>query len=142
MHSIENTVELMLARIAEFGALVQTVGPESSKTAEAILPQLLLKAKQMEALFTMIDKLQTFVMAVGNSVEQMEERMEETEKAFNEANPTSLGRVLGAFKFRKGSEQHHKVMPEWRPVPIVESQELLELKIGLRQNFYASSTHK
>ncbi len=95
----------------------------------------------------------------------MEERTQETEKAFNELNPTSISRALGFFKWvlfffpkkerrermpcasswltvpsvpllkqRKAPEQHG-VMPSWRPVPIVNSDELLALKTNLNATF-------
>lgn len=42
---------------------------------------------------------QTFVHAVGNSVTQMEESMDESERLFDEVNPTSLTKALSFFKW-------------------------------------------
>jgi hypothetical protein len=157
MQSIERTIESMLTRLAELDALVNTVrhrhlhlccwhlllshlegqtSPEINATADAVLPLLAVKTKQLEAIFYMIEKLevlalsllrfalalcgskltrafvcvpphatsrranaQTFVQAVNNSVVQMEESVDESERLFSEVNPTSITKALGFFKW-------------------------------------------
>ena len=107
--------------------------PEINATADAVLPLLAVKSKQLEAIFYMIEKLevlalsllhlatrthprvrlcaantpplacanaeQTFVQAVNNSVVQMEESVDESERLFSEVNPTSITKALGFFKW-------------------------------------------
>lgn len=138
LQAIEQTIDSMLTRLAELDALINTTSPEIDSTADTVLPLLTVKTKQMEALFYMIEKLETFVQAVNNSVVQMEEAMDESERLFDEVNPTSIQKALSLFKWRPAGATHveqHKVMPPWKPVPIVDSDELLALKTNLNAQF-------
>ncbi|KAL6042069.1 biogenesis of lysosome-related organelles complex 1 subunit [Balamuthia mandrillaris] len=93
----------MLARLEEFTALLNSIGKEKDQITEKLIPLLLVKAKQLESLFTVIDTFQSYVDAVKNSVDQMEERVQKTEDKYNQLNPTSIGKVLGAFRLRSTS---------------------------------------
>lgn len=113
----------------------------------------------------------------------MEETMDQSERLFDEVNPTSITKALSFFKWVRvvqslpsipydhGSSrfhaclkpgyapddggahrthlhgvecmqrptatarEQHKVMPPWKPVPIVDSDELLALKTNLNAQF-------
>jgi len=140
LSAIEQTVESMLTRLAELDAFVNTISPEINATSDTVLPLLSVKTKQLEVIFSMVEKLETFVHAVNNSVAQMEESLDESERLFNEVNPNSITKALGFFKWRPSGASQHKVMPPWRPVPIVDSDELLALKTNLNAQFHDISS--
>eukprot|EP01087_Luapelamoeba_hula_P010574 TRINITY_DN2803_c0_g1_i1.p1 TRINITY_DN2803_c0_g1~~TRINITY_DN2803_c0_g1_i1.p1 ORF type:complete len:248 (-),score=72.64 TRINITY_DN2803_c0_g1_i1:81-824(-) len=132
--AVDSSVEKMLGRLEEFSNLVATIGPETQNTVDNLLPSLLIKTKQLELLFTMIDAMQHFVGGIKGSVDQMEERLTESEQHFNNLNPTTVSRLFNAFSWRK--PEPTGTMPAWKPVPIVESNEIVELKLKLLSIFF------
>ena len=96
---------------------------------------------------------------VKGLVDQLEARVQQTENAFNEINPTSLSRMWGALRFvstssrflscfviltrltlfifvQQKKQEHHVTMPEWQPVQTIDISELQELKVSLISIFF------
>jgi len=111
--TIDNNVETMLTKLDEFGALIDTVQSDVSKASQA-LGVLYDQSKQIESLFSVIDKLEVFVQQVKQSVDNMDEQITNVE-TFNRSKSFSKLLVL-PFGKKSAVEE----VPEFYKTEIVD----------------------
>ncbi|XP_053205332.1 biogenesis of lysosome-related organelles complex 1 subunit 4-like [Panonychus citri] len=78
----DNSIEENLIILEDFCALLDVIRNENTSRLEHLLPEIAEKSKQMETLFSKIDKLELFVKMVKDQVNQMEEELIKAEEIF------------------------------------------------------------
>ncbi|XP_010186676.1 PREDICTED: biogenesis of lysosome-related organelles complex 1 subunit 4-like [Mesitornis unicolor] len=93
IESLDKSLEDLLTRVDEFVAMLDMIRSDSSQVVNESLPQIYTKATEMRHIYRKIDKLETFVKMVGNSVAGLEERVIKAETDFG-AFPSTFKKLL------------------------------------------------
>lgn len=81
MATLESTVQGMLARLDEFGALASTIQNSTQQTKE-LSPDLLARAAELEALYVKIDRLEAYIAKMCEAMDALEDRQKEVKGVY------------------------------------------------------------
>ena len=89
------TIEDMLAKLEEFGGLVDLIRSDTSICQNDAMPLIQTKCKEMEVVFDKIDKLEKFVLLVKDNVSVMESELVKAEDQMGSFS--GLKKMLSSF---------------------------------------------
>eukprot|EP01088_Endostelium_zonatum_P010621 TRINITY_DN24138_c0_g1_i1.p1 TRINITY_DN24138_c0_g1~~TRINITY_DN24138_c0_g1_i1.p1 ORF type:complete len:186 (+),score=46.48 TRINITY_DN24138_c0_g1_i1:6-563(+) len=138
MATLAKGVKHMLTRLAEFNALLTTqIHGETSKSQD-LMPILYAKAKQLEFIYATIDKLEQFLIHVEKTVQELDNKISQTERIYSEieSGSSSFGKMLGALKLK--SEPEYTTLPQWEPVDVITHDQAVTLKSKLREEYLSN----
>ncbi|XP_006018225.1 breast carcinoma-amplified sequence 4 isoform X3 [Alligator sinensis] len=114
---VEETIEEMLIRLDEFCGMTDMIRSDTSQILDVSIPLVKAKVREMNNIYTKIDKLEAFVKMVGHHVSFLEEQVLEAEKTHGNF-PHSVRKLLQSatisiFKNKHTpSAQHTYDLPE------------------------------
>ncbi|XP_069476672.1 biogenesis of lysosome-related organelles complex 1 subunit 4 isoform X1 [Ambystoma mexicanum] len=125
MPTMEKSLEDLLTRVDEFVGMLDMVRSDSSQIVNESVPQIHMKAAEMKQIYRKIDRLESFVKTLGNSVALMEEQVTKAETKLGAfANP--LRTFLRTFStppfFSKSTTPRHQQTP-YEPPAIFRTED-------------------
>ncbi|XP_064456940.1 biogenesis of lysosome-related organelles complex 1 subunit 4-like [Ornithodoros turicata] len=107
-HALEEGIDDLLNRLDEFTGLLNMVRSDNTLCLAQTLPDIYAKSKEFEKVFKRIDALESFVGVVRESVDTMEEKVNEVENALGVNSVKKFLSSLPTPLFSKRSTQQYK----------------------------------
>ncbi|XP_030045963.1 biogenesis of lysosome-related organelles complex 1 subunit 4 [Microcaecilia unicolor] len=117
IETLEKSLEDLLTRVDEFVGMLDMIRNDSSQVVNESVPQIHAKAAEMRTVYRKIDKLETFVKTVGNTVSVLEEQVSQAETDLG-AFPSPLRKFIHSIsvppflsKFSSTRQQQTQYVP-------------------------------
>jgi len=90
----------MLAKLDEYGAVLDTTKVDTQRTWGVMLPRLIHNAQQMEVTFRLVDELELYVYNAGEAMKRLEHRVGAMEEEVTGGDSVQ-SKVMSFFKQAK-----------------------------------------
>ncbi|CAN7997289.1 unnamed protein product [Ixodes pacificus] len=125
-HALEECIDDLLTRLDEFTGLINMVRSDDTLCLTHTLPDIFEKSKDLEQVYSRIDALESFIGTVRESVDAMEERVNEAENALGANSVKKFLSSLPSPLFAKKPAPQYKKQLRYEAPEIFRCSDYLE----------------